>query len=360
MLQAHKIGIVGYLEHMMNELQSPQTWRDLLGQRIADPRERERLAHALTVNAITLHRWAKGISNPRPEKLQRLLEILSFKESDQLLRLFKKETSNYLPLQDEIMTTKEITIPADFCTHIIRMSRTIPKDILFVTQCGSILNQAAKQFDPQLKGVAIIVAKCMPPSHGRVRSLREIIGSGTSPWDSDLHQSFRLLGAESLAGNTFPDDGVRTNADLSDPLNRATGYRDQWEVSAAATPIMRASEFAGVLLASSTQPGYFDESLKDLLLQYAGLIATLFETHEFYPIQHIALSALPSYDEQRPLLDDFQGRVSKIMAEKARNQNPVTVTQAENLAWQDIESALLWKQDSSARQNPAVDGKRTM
>lgn len=345
---------------MTNELQSPQTWRELLSQRIANPRERERLAHALTVNAITLHRWAKGTSNPRPEKLQHLLEILSFKESDQLLRLFKKETSNYLTLQDEIMTTKEITIPADFCTHILRMSRTMHKDFFFVTLCGSILNQAIKQFDPHLKGIAIIVAQCMPPSHGKVRSLRETIGSGTSPWDSDLNQSFRLLGAESLAGNTFPDDGVKTNTDLSDPLNRAAGYRDQWEASAAATPIMRANEFAGVLLASSTQPDYFDESLKDLLVQYAGLIATLFKTNEFYPIQHIALSALPSYAKQRLLLNNFQESVSRIMFEKARSQHPVTVTQAENLAWQDIESALLWKQDSSARKNPAVDDKRTV
>lgn len=338
---------------MMNELQEQQTWRELLGQRIADPHERERLARSLTVNAITLHRWAKGTSNPRPEKLQRLLEILFFKESDQLLRLFKQETSNYLPLQDEIMTTKEITIPADFCTHMIRMSRTMHKDIFFVKLCGSILNQAIKQFDPHLKGIAIIVAKCMPPSHGKVRSLRETIGSGTSPWDSDLNQSFRLLGAESLAGNTFPDDGVKTNADLSDPLNRAAGYRDQWEVSAAATPLMRANEFAGVLLASSTQPDYFDEPLKDLLVQYAGLIATFFETHEFYPIQQIALSALPSYEKQRPLLNNFQGSVSRIMSEKAQNRQPITVTQAENLAWQNIEVALLWKQDSLTRKNPA-------
>lgn len=351
MLQMHMRGIVGWLEQMMNELQSPQTWRELLSQRIADPRERERLARALTVNAITLHRWAKGISNPRPEKLLRLLEMLSFKESDQLLRLFKQETSNYLTLQDEIMTTKEITIPADFCTHILRMSRTMHKDIFFVTLCGLILAQAIKQFDPHLKGIAIIVVKCMPPSHGKVRSLRETVGLGTSPWDSDLNQSYRLLGAESLVGNTFPDDGVKTNEDLSNPLNRAAGYRDQWEVSAAATPIMRANEFAGVLLASSTQPDYFDEPLKDLLVQYAALIASLFETHEFYPIQHIALSALPSYVEQRPLLDDFQGSVSKIMEEKARNHNPVTVTQAENLAWQAIEAALLGKQDRLVRGN---------
>jgi len=337
----------------MNELQSPQTWREMLRQRIADPRERERIAHALTVNAITLQRWAKGTSNPRPEKLQRLLEILSFKESDQLLRLFKAETSNYSTLQDEIMTTKEITIPADFYAHILRMSRTTHKDIFFTMLCGLLLNQAIKQFDVHHKGIAIIVAKCMPPSHGKVRSLRETIGSGTSPWDSDLNQSFRLLGAESLAGNTFPDDGVRTNADLSDPLNRAAGYRDQWEVSAAATPIMRANEFAGVLLVSSTQPDYFDEPLKDLLEQYAGLIATLCETNEFYPIQQIALGALPPYDKQRPLLDNFQDRVSRIMFEKAQNRQPITVTQAENLAWQDIEAALLWKQNSSVRKNPA-------
>lgn len=328
----------------MTELQGPQPWRDQLRQRVADPRERERLAHALTVNAITLHRWAKGTSNPRPEKLQRLLEILSLKGNDQLLRIFNEGSSHYLPLQDEIMTTKEIIIPADFYAHILLQSRTTHKDIFFTTLCGFILSQAITQFDLHHKGIAIIVAKCMPPSRGKVRSLRETIGSGTSPWGSDLHQSFRLLGAESLVGNAISGDGAMTNADLSDPSSRAAGYRDQWEASAAATPIMRAGEIAGALLVSSTQPDYFDEPLKDLLLQYAGLFATIFETNEFYPIQHLALSALSSYEKQRPLLDNFQGRVSKIMAERAASQHPVTLTQAENLAWQEIEAALLWKQ----------------
>lgn len=327
----------------MTELQGSQTWRELLSQRVADPRERERLAHALTVNVITLHRWAKGTSNPRPDKLQRLLEILSLKDSDQILRFFKEGMPNYLPLQDEIMMTKEITIPADFYAHILLQSRTTHKDILFTTLCGFLLNQAIKQFDLHHKGIAVIVAKCMPPSHGKVRSLREIIGSGTSPWDTDLRQSFRLLGAESLAGNAIPGDGVITNADLSDPSSRAAGYREKWEASAAATPIMRAGEIAGVLLASSTQPDYFDEPLKDLLEQYAGLFTMVFETSEFYPIQRIALSALSSYEEQSPLLDNFQERVSKIMAERASSQHPITLTQAENLAWQDIEAALLWK-----------------
>jgi transcriptional regulator with XRE-family HTH domain len=332
---------------MMNELQRPQVWREQLSQRIIDPRKREQLAHALTVHAITLNRWAKGTSTPRPEKLQRLLEILSFKERDHLLRRLNEEMSDYLPLQEEIMTTKEITIPADFYARTLRQLRTTQKDVIFTTLCGPILHQATQQFDLHRKGVAIIVAKCMPPSRDKVRTLRVTIGSGTSPWDSELNRSFRLLGVESLAGNAIPDQGVITNADLSDDASRAGGYRDEWEASAAATPIMRAGEIAGVLLISSTQPDYFDESFKDLLIQYAGLIAAICEPHEFYPIQSIALSALPDFDRQRRLLAHFQEKVSRLMARKTSSQNPLTLTQAENLVWQDIETALLWNRTTS-------------
>ncbi len=239
------------------------------------------------------------------------------------------------------MTTYEMHIPGEVCSYIIKTLRITPKEIAFTKLCEFILGQASKQLDPQRKGIAIVVAQCMPPSHGKVRTLRETIGLGTTPWVHDLGQNFRLLGIESLAGSAVAEGGLKSNRNLTDTSSRQAGYRDRWEMSAAATPIMRAGEIAGVLLASSTQPDYFAEPLNDLLDQYAGWLALLYENKDFHPTQNIALNVLPSYDKQRMLLANFSQRVADIMTGQAQDGHPITVDQAEYIVWQQIEAELL-------------------
>src|SRR5579883_2024761 len=64
-----RIGRRGWME-------ASQSWRELLGKIIADPQERQRLADTLNINPITLTRWATHKSNPRPDNLRPLIEVL--------------------------------------------------------------------------------------------------------------------------------------------------------------------------------------------------------------------------------------------------------------------------------------------
>src|ERR1700676_1917096 len=73
-----------------------------------------------------------------------------------------------------------------------------------------IIKQALIQLDPHQRGMAITLAQCMPPGkNGKIRSLRERMGQGTYPWDSDLENLSIFLANESLAGyvaqNQLPD-----------------------------------------------------------------------------------------------------------------------------------------------------------
>ena len=75
-------------------MNKPQTWRELLGDCIADSYERKRIASELGVNAMTLTRWVKHETDPRPQSLRRLLTVLP-QYRNLLLELIDKEIAGF-------------------------------------------------------------------------------------------------------------------------------------------------------------------------------------------------------------------------------------------------------------------------
>ncbi|MFL5695726.1 MAG: GAF domain-containing protein, partial [Ktedonobacteraceae bacterium] len=114
-----------------------------------------------------------------------------------------------------------------------------------------------------------------------------------------------------------------------------------WEESAAAAPITLEGKIAGSLLVSSTQPDYFLPSRQTLVQDYADLIALAFSPEDFYDPECIELGVMPPQRVQQPYLTGFRQRLVDTMLQATRNQQPITITQAERLAWQDIEEKLL-------------------
>ncbi len=53
-----------------------ETWRELLGNSIKSPQERQRIARELNINPMTLIRWVNGETDPHPQNLRRLLHAL--------------------------------------------------------------------------------------------------------------------------------------------------------------------------------------------------------------------------------------------------------------------------------------------
>ena len=233
-------------------------------------------------------------------------------------------------------------IPSEFYIRVLRTRATIPQVLRFSSLCDLILQQALEQLDPNRIGIAVTVVRCMPPSTDKkIRSLRESVGRGTPPWDSNLDQQAILLGAESLAGNAVSLGRLVVNQDLSEEHSLSPGYHGQWEESAAAAPIMLEGNVAGCLLVSSTQPGYFVPSRQTLIESYADLIALAFEPDEFYEARYVELGLVPFQEVQKAYLSGFRQRLTETMMQAARNQRPLTLIQAEQIVWQQFEEELL-------------------
>src|SRR5262249_54594361 len=119
-------------------------------------------------------------------------------------------------------------------------------------------------------------------------------------------------------------------------------YRVDHEISSAACPIMWQGRAAGCILFSSTQVGTFlAEELKVLLEAYANLLALAFAEKNFYAVDLIRLHVMPPPNAQQQYLIPFRQRVVALMKESASTGQVLTSKQAEEVAWQQIETLLL-------------------
>ncbi len=321
-------------------MQEPSNWRNFLASIIQEPQERQRIANELGVNPVTLTRWVNKEATPRSQNIQRLLKALP--QHRKVLIELLSEDGLGAEIEEALIEDSQQAIPREFYVRVLRTRTTIPKELRFSSLCDLILQQALKQLDSQRQGMAIIIARCMPPSQeGKIRSLRESLGRGTPPWGSNLEQQAILLGAESLAGHAVTSGRLIVNQNLTDGQGVSPGYRGLWEESAAAAPIMLEGNVAGSLLVSSTQPNYFLPLQQTLIQDYADLIALAFGSEEFYETQQIELGLVPLQEVQQAYLSVFRQRLAETMIQAARKQQPLTVIQAEQLVWQQFEEELL-------------------
>ena len=176
----------------------------------------------------------------------------------------------------------------------------------------------------------------------KIRSLRESLGQGTSPWQADLEQQAMFLGAESLAGYVVASchPFVTQNVDkdqLYVPVARVRNER-----SSAIYPILYAGRVAGCLVVSSAQYNYFTSQTRlNLIKNYTDLIAVAFEPEEFYTPDQIELWMMPDQEVQKKYFANFRQRVADVMLQRARNRTPVSTIEAERIVWRQLEDELI-------------------
>ncbi len=312
----------------------PQDWRELLGNIISDSREKQRIAQELGVRTITLTRWVTKESDPRPQNLRHLLNVVP-EERDLLLELISEE---FVDFTAGAMDDSSKDIPSEFYSRVFSARSATNEALHFWSICNLILQQAIGQLDPDRLGLAITVARCMPPSNGnKVRSLRESVGQGTPPWSGDLEQQGMFLGAESLAGYAVTTCRLSAIQDIRQELSPLPAHQIPNEISAAAHPILFTGRIAGCLLISSTQTNYFLSPSRLSLIQcYANLIALAFDTEEFYDSKDIDLHVMPSHEVQKNYFRNFRHQVTQVM-----KQQPVPNRQAEEIVWQQLEEEMV-------------------
>ncbi|MBV8823347.1 MAG: GAF domain-containing protein [Chloroflexi bacterium] len=328
-------------EDRRKDTHEAQTWRELLGIVIRDPRERQRIAEELGIRTITLGRWVSGESDPRSQNLRRLLEVVP-QYREQLLDLIREE-EGFEEFAEKTQHDPSKEIHTEFYERILIALATSASHLRFWSICNLVLQQAMGQLDPERLGIVMWVICCMPPSgpHNKVRSLREIIGRGTPPWGGNLEQKGVFLGAESLAGNVVallrPAIIENLDEEYSLPATRMEN-----EKSAAVYPILYAGRIAGVFLISSTQYNYFLPQFRSSLAQgYADLLALALDPEKFYAPKDIALCMIRSEQEQKKLFVNFRQRVANSMIEASRRGEYLNNLQADELVWRQLEEELL-------------------
>ena len=316
-------------------------WREFLGKIVADTHERQRIANELSVSTITLSRWVNGTSNPRPQNLRHLLRAL-FQHQAVLIELISEEFPDITQtIGDDQQKDESQEIPVELYAYIMHAYATITKTQRFWTLSNFILHQALGQLDPNHLGLAVTLVKCMPPKQGIVRSLREQVGHGTSPWGLNLEQQAVLLGSESMAGFTVMNGRPLIRQNQQEHEGRFPAHWTEWEVGAAAYPIQRAGAIAGSFVVSSQQPNYFLPFREKLIEQYSELLALAFEPEEFYPLDVINLYEMPVYTSQRASLATLHKRAIKLMQEAVLKNEILPLNRATELAWQQIEELFL-------------------
>ncbi len=318
------------------------SWRELLGRIIGDVHERQRIATALGINPATLTRWAANETNPRPQNLRELLRALP-QQRKELLQLIQLEFPEF-EADSKVLDQEDplTTIPAAFYSRVLDAFITTRRSQRFWTVCNLILNQALGQLDPNSLGMAITVAQCMPPSRdGKVRSMREVAGRGTPPWQSTLTREALFLGIESLAGYAITKGRTFSAENRIDRLGFYPIRWEEWEESAVVSPIWFEYRIAGCLVASSTQANYFLPFRQNLIEQYAKLMTLAFEPEDFFDPQDIQLMIMPERKAQQSKASNFRRRLSSVLLEVGRNQQTLDIEQSELLVWQQLEEELL-------------------
>ncbi|HJT59054.1 MAG TPA: helix-turn-helix transcriptional regulator [Ktedonobacteraceae bacterium] len=320
---------------------SPQTWRELLGQLTERPAERQRVAEELGVTPYTITRWVEGISEPRVQNLKRLPEV--FPAYSQLFSdLIQAElVPNAPPLSTLSVTSPTLEIPSEYLARVLTAYATTSGPFRAWSIRTLTLQQAIRQLDPDLLGMEITVAQCIPPVLGEpIRSLCERMGVGTGSWDSRVGWRLFFLGAESLAGWTVGrgEPGVVQNMDQGEGL--LPFRRTPYEKSAAAWPLQRAGKLAGCLLVSSAQINYFTPLRLSSIEIYANTLALSFRDEEFYDLRQIALHEMPllSQQEASTIFAQLRERIASLRRERAFQ---ISEAEAECLALQQIEAELL-------------------
>jgi hypothetical protein len=322
------------------DMEEPQTWRELLGRVTGDPQERQRIADAVGVNAVTLMRWATCKSNPRPDNLRPLVEALP-QYRRQLVELIEEEYPHIFA-EDAVTKRISLEISSAFYARVLSAHTTTPAVLRESTICDLVLQQILEHLDPQFKGITIIVAQCTTPSPGqKVRSLRRTFGRASPPWNIYIEHQTQFVGAESQMGYAMMTGHFIAVQSHEERMRTYPSHQSEEMESYAAFPILLADHVAGCLGVASTMPYYFTLERLDLLQRYADLLVLAFEHDKFYALSDIELGIMPDHRLQQRLIAGFQQRVSQHMIRASRQGQRLTRPQAEAVVWHELEGELL-------------------
>ena len=324
----------------------PPTWRAILQDAIRDPAERQRIAHALHLNTVTLGRWIHHTSQPRPQTLRLLPTVIPTAQARLRAALEQEFPTLFqsIPGGSEALDSSLVqdAPPLDFLLQVCEVAASTPLPVYRSLLPEMVVQQALKHLDPHHDGMLVEVALCLPPAEGEpVRTLFVNLGRGTSPFRDRIDQVAYLVGAESLMGITVQSMHRQTNPHLQTSVSTAPGYAAPGEQSAVAAPLLRAGCIAGCLCASSHRPEHFTPAHHMALTRYAQILALLLDESLFVEHHLVHLGIVSHVQEQQDIVRQFWPHVTRLMQARDAQNPPLSLAEAERFVLQQMERDLL-------------------
>ncbi|GAC1475629.1 MAG: hypothetical protein PVS3B1_28610 [Ktedonobacteraceae bacterium] len=329
-------------------------WREALRAYIQDVQQRQRIALALGVHPLTLVRWASRVSTPRPQHLRDLPNFLPEQRDMVLQSILEEFPSLREPHYKEHMHGLAPAPITDLNHKILRILSVISPVMRFEVLCENILAEAVGTLDPHKHGIALLVARCMPPAPGqKVRSLLVSTTRGTSPWERYLDQAITFLGIESLAGQAVSTLSPGISKHLFNNLTHPThlSYFGEQVQSSIATPILHLGSIGGCLIALSAQPHSFSFVTQRDFKDIANLLALSLSPEAFYLPEQVDLAPLPAYNVQKAYLSTYDQRVDDLM--NGEGAQSISYVQASQIIWSQIEKEVLHLSSPTPASNDA-------
>lgn len=320
-------------------MKEPLTWRSLLGDVIAHPQERQRIAQILGINPVSLTRWATGASNPRAKHIHALLGALPHLRQ-QLLSLLLEEYPHFLA---DVMALEEepLDVPSDFYTQVLDVYAHMQPLLRSSTIITRVLKQILSQFDPQQRGGAAFILQCVPPTPGKqVRGLYSAYTHTTLPWQR-IESHRQLFGIESQVGYAVQMQRPITLPQPAEESELLPSSYNLDALSSIAYPVLQERATAGCLWIVTPYPQQFSDAQIELVSHYTNLLLLAFPSHAFYPFDRISLGVLPDFTRQRSLLHSFNERVKGHIIASMRQGQILTRPHAELKVWQELETLLI-------------------
>ncbi len=271
-----------------------------------DHMEIARIASELNVAENTIYRWMNGRSEPRPANLKKLLEVLP----EQVINL-TYVINHTFPGVLESLSTGLREVQKDIYRRVMELvTTTVDDDARQWQITQAIFEFALQHFDSERRGLAITYAKLMPAREDGIHSLVETTMRGNDPWPYAL-ENHTYLGSTTLAGTAAILDRFQTWDNFSES-ERFQVEIDEFERSACAFPVTRGGRIAGVLIISSTEPGFFNNPIaSQAVIEFAKLLSLAFPEKDFYPFSLLKLRPMPGLKWQRAEIS--QSYVKRIM-----------------------------------------------
>lgn len=323
-------------------VEKSQTWRDLLGEIISNPQDRQRIAAHMEINPATLMRWTRSKARPRVDSLLHLQEAIPAQYQARLSTLVAEEYPQLAPRQEEAVTRAGRVIPSAFYARTLNTYTSTPENIRIEAVRTMLLQQIVAHLAPaQHQLLVVSLAQCMPPLQGKrwIRSLRLIAGRGTLLWKTFIENQVIFLGAESPVGRALRGGYLLEQVDIQEMEWLNACYKVSQMGSFVASPILHASKAAGCLYLFSPDPHFFTLDNLPLIQAYTDLFVLAFDPRAFFELDEIVLGVMPSPEEQRSVLAQFQSRVTQLLLQD--NTHQLTRPRAESLVWQELEQELL-------------------